>query len=248
MPRISNSKYMVTCSWDDVPHLDQRTKDELFAATPPHLRDARSKGIPSLGSGAIYPVAESEIIVEPFQIPRHWPRAYSMDVGWNRTAALWGAKDRDANIIYIYSEHYQGSAEPSVHAQAIRGRGGWIKGCIDPASRGRSQKDGNSLFDAYHDLGMHLLPANNAVESGIYEVWQRLSGGGLKIMSNCKNTLAEYRLYRRDEKGRIVKEFDHLMDCKRYLVMTFDSIASTEPRDDWEGDRYNDTRDSRTGY
>ena len=34
--------------WDDVPHLEERTKTELLESTPPHLRDARSKGIPSL--------------------------------------------------------------------------------------------------------------------------------------------------------------------------------------------------------
>ena len=248
MPEISPSKYLVTCGWDDVPHLDAKAKSELMDATPPHLRDARSKGTPSLGSGAIYPVAESEIIVAPFEIPRHYQRAYCMDVGWNKTAAIWGAKDRDSNIIYLYSEHYRGHAEPSVHAEAIRSRGDWIKGGIDPASRGRSQKDGNALYDTYRDLGLNLSPAVNAVESGIYETWQRLSGGGLKIFSTMHNTLAEYRIYRRDENGKIVKEFDHLMDCMRYLVMTFDSIGQTEPLDAWYGDEHNQTRDSRTGY
>lgn len=248
MPEISSSKYLVNCGWDHVPHLDEKGKAELLEATPPHLRDARSKGIPSLGSGAIYPVEESEITVDAFPIPRHWPRAYALDVGWNKTAAIWGAKDRDTNVIYIYSEHYQGSAEPSVHAQAVRSRGDWIRGCIDPASRGRAQKDGTQLMQSYMDLGLNITPADNSVESGIYEVWQRLSGGGLKIMGGCRNTLAEYRLYRRDEKGRIVKEFDHLMDCLRYLVMTFEHIASTEPVDEWDGHRYNETRDSRTGY
>lgn len=247
MPEISPSKYLVSCGWDDVPHLDEKTKKELLAATPPHLRDARSKGIPSLGSGAIYPVAESEIIIEPFKIPGFFPRAYAMDVGWNKTAALWGAKDPDANIIYLYSEHYKGQAEPSIHAQAIRSRDDWIKGCIDPASRGRSQKDGVALFDVYRDLGLTLIPAENAVESGIYDVWQRLSGGGLRIFSSLSNTLAEYRLYRRDEKGKIVKEFDHLMDCMRYLVVNFDRIAQTEPFD-YEETSVNPTRSSVTGY
>lgn len=247
MPQISESKYLVTCGWDDVPHLDAKTKKELMDATPPHLRDARAKGIPSLGSGAIYPVQESEIVVPPIDIPRHWPRAYALDVGWNRTAALWGAKDRQSNIIYIYSEHYQSAAEPAVHAQAIRSRGEWIRGAIDPASRGRSQVDGNNLLDIYTNLGLDLSPANNAVEAGIYEVWCRLSGGGLKIFSSCRNTLAEYRLYRRDERGKIVKEFDHLMDTLRYLVMTFDTIAQCEPVETYH-DTYDDTRDSRTGY
>lgn len=230
-----------------MPHLDEKTKRELLAATPPHLRDARSKGTPSLGAGAIYPVPESEIICEQFEIPKHWPRAYALDVGWNKTAALWGAKDRQSNIIYLYSEHYQGAAEPSVHAQAVRARGEWMRGGIDPAARGRGQKDGMALFDAYRDLGLNLTLANNAVESGIYEVWQRLSGGGIKIMPCLRNLLAEYRLYRRDENGKIVKEFDHLMDCLRYLIMMFDQIAQTEPFDN-EYERHDDTRDETTGY
>lgn len=248
MPEITQSKYLVTCGWDDVPHLDADAKRDLLEATPPHLRDARSKGTPSLGAGAIYPIAESDVIIDPFDIPRHWPRAYCMDVGWNRTAAIWGAKDRQSNIIYLYSEHYQSAAEPSVHAQAIKSRGDWMRGAIDPASRGRSQKDGVSLLDVYKDLGLILTPAVNTVESGIYEVWQRLSGGGLKIFSNLLNTRAEYRLYRRDENGKIVKEFDHLMDCMRYLVMTFDSIADIERFDAYDDDYVDQTRNSRTGY
>ena len=48
----------------------------------------------SAGSGqhlAVYPVPESDLIVQPFKIPAHWPRAYGLDVGWRGTAAIWGA-------------------------------------------------------------------------------------------------------------------------------------------------------------
>jgi hypothetical protein len=83
------SKYVVMAGWDDVPHLDEQTKKDLYASIPPYQRDARSKGIPQLGSGAIYPVPESEIVCKPFEIPGYWPRCYALDVGWNRTAAIW---------------------------------------------------------------------------------------------------------------------------------------------------------------
>ena len=220
MPEISASKYLVMAGWNDVPHIDEKTKAELLESTPPHLRDARSKGVPSLGSGAIYPVEESEIKVKPFEIPDFWARVYALDVGWNRTAAVWGALDPDADVLYIYSEHYQGQAEPSVHAEAIRGRGKWIPGVIDPASRGRSQFDGEKLFQTYKELGLDIHPAKNSVEAGIYAVWQSLASGRLKIFDTCHNFFAEYRIYRRDERGHIVKEHDHLMDAARYLVMT----------------------------
>src|SRR5215467_13831811 len=90
-PDAIMSKFVVMAGWDDVPHLDEQTKQDLYASIPPYQRDARSKGIPQLGSGAIYPVPESEIVCKPFEIPRYWPRAYALDVGWNRTAAIWGA-------------------------------------------------------------------------------------------------------------------------------------------------------------
>jgi hypothetical protein len=60
----------------------------------------------------------------------------------------------------------------------------------------------------------------NAREAGIFAVWQRLSGGKLKVFQSLSNWLAEFRLYRRDEKGTIVKENDHLLDATRYLIMS----------------------------
>lgn len=221
--------FVVMASWDDAPHLTKQQKDLLWNSIPPYQRDARSKGIPQLGSGAIYPVPESEFAVDPFEIPEHWPRVYALDVGWNRTAALWGALDRESQTVYLYSEHYRGQAEPSVHAEAIRARGDWINGVVDPAARGRSQNDGEQLMQQYIDLGLLLVEADNAVEAGIYAVWQRLSGGRLKVFRTLQNWLAEYRLYRRDEKGRIVKTNDHLQDCCRYLLMSGLNIACTKP-------------------
>lgn len=229
MPEVSPSKYLVMAGWDDVPHLDERTKRELLASTMPHLRDARSKGIPSLGSGAIYPIPESDIVVDDIRIPPHWPRAYGFDVGWNRTAGVWGAWNRETDVVYLYSEHYRGQAEPSVHAHAIRARGEWIPGVIDPASRGRSQRDGEQLLADYISLGLNLETADNTRESGLYQVWERLSTGRLKVCRSLQNWMAEYRIYRRDERGRVVKENDHLMDATRYLIVSGLSLAITKP-------------------
>jgi hypothetical protein len=168
-------------------------------------------------------------VVDDFIIPDHWPKAYGMDVGWNRTAAPWGAWNRESDTLYLFAEHYRGQAEPAVHAEAIKARGAWIPGVIDPASRGRTQTDGLQLLQMYKDLGLDLDIANNAVEAGIYEVWQRLSTGRLKIFKSMVSWLQEFRLYRRDEKGRIVKNNDHLMDGTRYLVMSGMARAKTKP-------------------
>jgi len=213
------SRAVIMCSWDEVPHLSESDKQRLTSSLPPHQQDARIKGIPSLGAGAIYPISEEEIMIEPFQMPRYYPRIYGLDVGWNKTAAIWGAHDLDADILYLYSEHYRGKAEPSVHSTSIKARGNWIPGEIDPAAAGSGQKDGEKLIEIYEGEGLHLNKANNVVEAGIYAVYERLCTGRLKVFSTLQSWFKEYRLYRRNEDGKIVKENDHAMDATRYLVM-----------------------------
>lgn len=229
--KTEGSKFVVMATWEDAPHLSQEVKDELWKALPPFQRDARSKGVPQLGAGAIYPVPESDIAIDDFPIPDHWPRFYGMDVGWKRTAVGWYAWDRENDTIYRYSEHYQGEQLPVVHAQAIKARGEWIPGVIDPAARGRGQSDGNQLIQNYIDLGLNLETAFNGVESGIHEVWQRLSSGRLRVFKSCQNWFYEFRLYRRDEKGKIVKEHDHAMDETRYAIMSGIERAIVKPSD-----------------
>lgn len=231
------SRFVVMAGWSDVPHLTPEMIAEESAGIPPHEIDARSKGIPSLGQGAIYPVPESEILCDPFVIPDWMPQCYALDVGWKRTAALWGAWNRDDDIVYLYAEHYRGQAEPAIHAQAINARGKWIPGVVDPASRGRGQKDGQQLISVYRELGLDLTEANNKVtgpEGGIVQVWQRLSTGRLKVFKTCQNWLKEYRFYQRDEHGRIKDgQADHLMDCTRYLVMSGLARAVIRPAEQW---------------
>lgn len=226
---IKKSKYLVSATWDDVPHLTEEAKEELLADFAPFQREARSKGIPQLGAGAIYPIPEEDYTVSPFDIPKYWPRAYALDVGWNCTAAIWGAWDRENDIIYLYLEHKRGHAEPVVHADAVKRNGEWMLGAVDPASLGASQKDGENLFDAYTDLGLNLVQAVNSVEYGIHKVWERLSSGRLKVFSTMTHFFEEIRLYRRDEHGKVVKENDHVMDITRYLIATKDEVFTEMP-------------------
>lgn len=225
---VGIGKHVTMAGWDDVPHLTQRDKDILFASIPPYQRDARTKGIPQLGSGAVYPVPESDYVINPIEIPKHWKRVYGLDVGWNRTAAVWAAIDPQTNIIYLYNEYYKGEAEPSIHAVGIKSRGEWIPGIIDTAARGRSQIDGDNLFQMYKDLGLKIHNANKSVETGLYTCWELLSTGQIKVFSTMTNFMNEIRMYRRDEKGKIIKSNDHLMDAFRYLIMTGRDIATTE--------------------
>lgn len=165
----------------------------------------------------IYPMPDSVIVVKDFPIPDHWPRAYGLDVRWHTAAAIWGTRDPETEVLYLYSE-YVGEADPAVQVAAIRARGVWIPGLLDPLANGRSQVDGDRLIQMYRDLGLALQPIDNPVESGILSVWQKMRLGRLKVFASLSKYLDERRLYRRDERDQIVKERDNLQDASRCLV------------------------------
>ena len=87
----------------------------------------------------------------------------------------------------------------------------------------------------------------NAVEAGIHAIYRRLTSGRLKVFRTCTSWLSEVRLYRRDEKGKIIKERDHLMDATRYLVMTGMARGETPPRPEQFEDAVHG-RNVLTGY
>jgi phage terminase large subunit-like protein len=211
-------KFYVQAGWNHAPHLDEQEKKILLATYPAYQLKARTLGEPTLGAGAIYPIAEEDISTPLMAIPDSWPRVYGLDVGHNRTAAIWGAKNPGSGVIVLYDEYYQAQGEAPTHAAGIKGRGGWIPGVIDPASRGRSQTDGRQLLVMYRELGLKVTEGDNSVQTGLTEVWTLMVAGLLKVMPNCLNWWNEFRKYHRDEKGNIVKEADHLMDATRYLV------------------------------
>ena len=59
-------------------------------------------------------------------------------------------------------------------------------------------------------LFIPVQPAINAVEAGIYAREQLMYSGKLKAFTSLGSWYSEFRLYRRDQQGKIVKEGDHL--------------------------------------
>lgn len=234
----SGGKFVINATWDDAPHLSKRAKEQLWAEIPPYQRDARTKGIPQLGSGAIYPISEEDVAVDDFEIPIWYRRVFGFDHGWNRTAAVWFAWDYDSDVLYIHSVYKRGMAEPPSHAGAVLGRGDWIPGVSDP-SKGTSSRDGKQLIKEYQELipNLHLATkAPGSVEAGIFEVWKRMSVGKLKIFKSCRQWFDEFRLYRRNDRGKVVEDNDHLMDCTRYGVMDGLIWACEFPDEDYRDD------------
>ncbi len=230
MTDLKPSRATITIGWDDVPWLDDQTKAEILASTPPHLRATVSRGVPTIGSGAIYPIPLDDILCEPFEIPKYYKHLYGMDVGWRYTAAAFGAHDPNTDILYVYGEYVGEKKVPEINAAAIkRVASDWMPGVIDPASAQSNQFDGSKLVREYRSLGLRLRLADNSIEDGIQKVWSRLETGKLKFFSSTtRNLQNEYLIYRRDNKGKIVKENDHCMDALRYMVNSI-HLAAAKP-------------------
>jgi phage terminase large subunit-like protein len=242
-------KFVINVGWEDVPHLSEKQKAEILKSYAPHERAARSKGIPSLGAGAVYPYSEDNMLVDPFPIPDWWPRAYGLDPGWSITACVWGALDPDTGIVYLYSEHYQGESNPIIHATAVKSRGDWIPGACDPA--GRNGSDGERIFTLYQDAGLYIQKANKSVEAGIWQCGQMMETGQLKVFNTLYNWINEFRSYARDEKtNKVVKKNDHAMDAMRYLLIDGFDWWDTPPQDGWKNNDFSsyDGRNKITGY
>src|SRR5215469_11329187 len=168
---------------------------------------------------ALYPIPESDLVVEPFEIPHDWPRAYGLDVGPFCTAAIWGAVDAENDVVYLFLEYIGADCAPLVHAEAIRNRGGWIPGLLDPTADGRHQTDGYRLIKMYRELGLNLTAVEDLVDSGTMEVLQRMSLGRLKVFASLKGYWNEFRCCGRRDKGRIATEGVSLQNATRVLMV-----------------------------
>jgi phage terminase large subunit-like protein len=224
--KVQDKKFYIQASWEDNPHLKSDEKATILNSLRPHEKEAREKGIPSIGRGLVYPVPESIIVCKPCPLPDYWPKVYGMDFGWNPspTAVLFAAHDRDNDIVYIYAEYTDTEKTPAEHVYQLNQRGydlSKMAGVYDPAGKISAQKDGENLITLYRKSGvMNLSKADNSKEKGLMTVLERMQKGGLKIFSTCHKTLKEFRMYARDENGIAKKENDHLMDCMRYIIMS----------------------------
>jgi hypothetical protein len=222
---VVQPRFIIGATWDDAPHLTDKVKAQQWASMLPYQRAARTKGIPQLGAGAVYPIDEADLRTPDFAIPEHWWRGFGMDVGGGAkpTAAVFCALNPDDRVLYVTSVYKRASNEPSLHAAAMKERmqrpTGWLwPGVGDAASLIMTDHDAEQLVYVYRRLGLNLFLPDKAVETGIADVWDLMVTGRFKVFASCQAWFDEFRMYRRDARGRVVKSNDHLMDSTRYMA------------------------------
>ena len=217
---------VISMTIDDVDHYTAEQKAAIVASYPAHEREARAKGIPTLGSGRIFPVTEESIKTPRIPIPRHWPQIGGIDFGWDHpTAAARLAWDRDNDVIYVTATHRLREAIPVMHAVALKPWGDWLPWAWPHDGLQHDKGSGDQLAEQYRKAGLDMLTeratfedGTNGVEAGIMQMLERMQTGQFLVFDDLEDWFEEFRLYHRKD-GKVVKKNDDLISATRYALM-----------------------------
>lgn len=226
--------HVTTMTIHDAGHYTPEQRAAIIASYPAHEREARSMGVPTLGSGRIYPVDETLLMVDAFEIPKHWVQICGIDFGWDHpSAAVRLAWDRDSDIIYVTSAHRQREQTPVLFAATVKPWGAWLPWAWPHDGLQHDKGSGEALKEQYKAQGLKMLkdkathpPAKNeeegtggnSVEAGIMDLLDRMQTGRLKVFRHLNDWFGEFRMYHRKD-GKIVKLEDDLLSATRYANM-----------------------------
>lgn len=218
----------------DAEHIPDEEKRRIIASFPAHEREARAAGVPTLGSGRIFPVADEDISVTPFAIPEHWPVIGALDFGWDHpTAAVKLAWDRDADCVYVINAYRKREQTPLIHSGALKPWGPDMPWAWPHDGHQHDKGSGVQLAEQYRNHGLNMLPehaqypeaqddtrvSRTSVEAGLADMLDRMQTNRFKVFNHLGEWFEEFRLYHRKD-GKVVKEGDDLMSATRYGVMS----------------------------
>jgi hypothetical protein len=196
----------ITATIDDALHFTEEQKKEIIASYPSHERQARVLGIPALGSGRCFPLAEDRIAIEHREIPRHWARIGGLDFGWHHSfAAVELAHDRDSDCVYVVRCYRIKETSPIIHAAALRGWGKDLRWAWPrDGARETLEAAGIPLSKQYEAQGLNMLPeaacfedGSVSVEAGVMEMLTCMESGRFKVFKEHLDWFDEYRLFHR---------------------------------------------------
>lgn len=221
MRRGEEGIHVVTMTMEDNPWNPPAVIKEYAAGLTEEERRMRLKGEFVHVGGLVYPNLRSEHFVSPptREHVRSQTAYIGIDPGVRTTAVVFVAFDND-NCALVFDELYlhDNDAIPENAAKAIKEKiSRWGIDprffLIDPSARNRSLTDAQKVQQLYKLAGLNVFPAQNDVETGVFEVKRRLEFELLYISDDCKKLRWELERYRVDPKadGRfaVLKQDDH---------------------------------------
>lgn len=227
METPSPAQFCMRKGWDDAPHLSEKTKQELLASFPAHQREMRTKGIPMLGHGRIYDLAEEDVTCSPFDIPKHFRVIDGMDFGWDHPQAhVQLVFNPEVDDFWVTKSWRKRQVTADVAWGAVKA---WAKDVPTawPADGLQTEKgSGKQQRKYYSDAGFRMLAehakwpdGSNGVEAGVMEIRDLMLKGKFKFFSGQRDALDEFLQYHRDDNGKIVKVGEDILDAVRYAYM-----------------------------
>lgn len=230
----AESRCLITMELEDAEHYTQEDIERIVASYPEHERDARTKGIPVLGSGLVLPVHEDDFLIDPIpfsEIPAHWHHIGGLDFGYDHP---FGAShltwDKDNDRIIVHRDFAVRLKTPVYHVPAIKGWGGsnenqWMPWAWPGDGLQHDKGSGEELAKQYKAQGLKMLPepathpdGGNGLEAGIMDMLDRMQTGRWKVTRTCGLWRAEQRQYYRKD-GVIVKLGEDVISSSRYGSM-----------------------------
>lgn len=239
----SRQRCVVSMTLDNSERYSAEEIEQIVASYPEHERDARTKGIPALGSGLVWPFHEQDYLVDPFEIPQEWPTIGGMDFGYDHPfgAALL-RHNRDADIVYVTRTFRVRLKSPMDHVAALRT---WDRPGMPqipwawPHDGRRRDKDpsGEEFASLYRQHGLDMLPdpatfeeGGNGLEAGVMEIYDRIASGRWKVLrGSCPEWIEEQRGYHRKD-GLIQAIGDDVLSASRYGCMMKRDAKVLRPR------------------
>lgn len=222
-------QFFMQKGWDDAPHITEEKKERLLEQYPDYQRDMRTKGTPMLGHGRIYDLQDEFVMCDPFEIPEHFNIITGMDFGYDHPQAFVQiATDMDNDVDYIIHSWKQSKLSANDAWGAIKD---WaahypVAWPHDGLMHEKGRDNSAQQKDHYSNAGFNMVfehatwpEGGNSVENGIYEILQKARRGKLKIFRGQGDLMNEWRQYHRDERGKIVKSMDDMLDALRYAYM-----------------------------
>jgi phage terminase large subunit-like protein len=226
-PRPANSdRHLVMMTIEDADHITSEQRAKIVASYKAHERDARTRGVPMLGSGGIITVPEALWIVPAFAVPSFWPGIIGIDIGGgdHPGAGALLRHDRDTDTTYVTNSIALHDMTIRAQADVLKTWGDYpVAWPHDAASTDRSS--GEQIAAIYGKQGLDMLlehatheAGGYGVEASIADLVNAMEEGRFKVFDHLASLRQEMRMWHRKD-GKVVKLLDDEISAVRYGKM-----------------------------
>jgi phage terminase large subunit len=204
--------FYVNFSMADNPYIDRVIYDRAKATLNESIFQRDYEGRFVQIEGLIYPEFNRlDHVVEPFEIPSHWPKWSGLDYGWSDPCSILGITfDPEEKKFFVYTQFYK-------NRQLAEKIGAYINEkkfsytIWDPAAVA-------VMNEVRSVCKLRMEQADNSVDIGIQRITKLLKENRIKVFDACEDLIREIEGYCYDKKGSSKPGHDcsHSPDALRY--------------------------------